>query len=69
MGQERADLRSERSDLRSKRPFLGSKGLHLQSGKPVLRLGGDGQTDGNHRKLPYMESKIIDPPGLLPKRI
>ena len=40
MGQERADLRSERSDLRSKRPFLGSKGLHLQSGKPVLRLGG-----------------------------
>ena len=38
MGQERADLRSERSDLRSKRPFLGSKGLHLQSGKPILRL-------------------------------
>ena len=44
MGQERADLRSERSDLRSKRPFLGSKGLHLQSGKPVLRLRG-GWTD------------------------
>ena len=58
MGQERADLRSERSDLRSKRPFLGSKGLHLQSGKPILRLwGGGGRTDnGNWRKLPYVES-------------
>ena len=45
MGSERSVLGSERPDLVSERPDLGSKGLHLQSGRLVLRLGG-GRTDG-----------------------
>ena len=53
MGSERPDLGSERPDLESKRPDLGSERLYL-------RLGGgggtDGRTDGNRRKLPYVES-------------
>ena len=40
MGSERSVLGSERPDLVSERPDLGSKGLHLQSGRLVLRLGG-----------------------------
>ena len=49
---------SERTVLGSERPDLGSKGLHLKSG----RLG-EGRTDGNRRKLPYVESKVIGPSG------
>ena len=42
MGSERSVLGSERPDLVSERPDLGSKGLHLQSGRLVLRLEGGG---------------------------
>ena len=55
---EWSDLGSVRPDLESKRPYLGSKGLHLQFGRSVLRLRGEGgrTENGNRRKLPYVES-------------
>ena len=52
-------LGSERPDLVSERPDLGAKGLHLQSGRLVLRLGGGTYVcteNGKRRKLPYVES-------------
>ena len=76
LGSERPDLGPERSDLGSLRPDLGSKALFgvKRASFAVWEAcfeaeGGDGRTDRNHRKLPYVESKIIDPLGLLPKRI
>ena len=51
LGPGRSDLGSVRPYLGSKRPYLGSEGLHLQSGRPVLRLRGgeNGQTDGKQK--------------------
>ena len=65
MGSERLDFGSERPDFGSERPDFGSERpderpnlgldmLNFRSGKPGLRLWGG--TDGNRRKLPYVES-------------
>ena len=57
MRSEKPNLGSERSDLESKRPDLRSERLYLRLG------GGGGRTDGNRRKLPYVESLVIGPSG------
>ena len=73
-GSGRPDLGSDRPDLGSERPYLGSKGLHLQSGRPVLRLRGGGGTDGQTDRrtetgenCPMWNHRSSAPPGPLPK--
>ena len=58
LGSEKPDLGSGWPDLGSERPDLGSERSDLGSERPVLRLQGGGRTrtDGNWRKLPYVES-------------
>ena len=55
---EKPDFVSERSDLGSVRPTFGLERPDFGSERPNLGLGGggDGWTDGNRRKLPYVES-------------
>ena len=71
MGSERSVLGSERPDLVSERPDLGSKGLHLQSGRLVLRRWG-GRTyvrkTETGKNCPMWNHRSSAPPGPLPKK-
>ena len=50
--------------------LLGSKGLHLQSGKPILRLwgGGDVRKTETGENFPMWNHRSSAPPGPLPKK-